>query len=325
MSIPPLPSSLLQLLWFVRVAEAGSFSEAARRSNNSTSAMSKAVSRLEQAHSVRLLNRTTHSLSLTPEGDRLLAIGRKLLDEIEEAESEFAEVGHQGATGRVRVSVPTAFGKICLLPQLPRFVKANPGIAIEVEFTDNFLNMGVRGIDLAIGSGDVSGLPGHFFRRLCTFPWVACASPDYLRTHGEPKTPADLADHALIGFRNPVSKQFDSWRFRDPATGRPVRHLPRPIHSFDDGEAAWTIVRAGSGISYGPAWMGFRGWEDGSVAEILRNWRAEEASLYAVRLEKRLTPKRVHTVQNFVVELTRAWHEAFTASSVATKRTRKSR
>ena len=147
----------------------------------------------------------------------------------------------------------------------------------------------------------------------------ACASPDYFRTHGEPKTPAELANHALIGFRNPVSKQFDSWRFRDPADGRPVRHLPRPIHSFDDGEAAGAMVRAGLGIGYGPAWMGLRGWEDGSVVKTLRDRRADEASLYAVRLEKRLTPKRVHTVQDFIVDLTRTWHESFNASSVATR------
>src|SRR5687767_2362832 len=86
-SMPPLPSSLTQLLWFVRVVEAGSFSEAARRSNTSTSAMSKAVSRLEQSRGVRLLNRSTHSLSLTTEGEVLLAVGRKLLDDLEDAES----------------------------------------------------------------------------------------------------------------------------------------------------------------------------------------------------------------------------------------------
>jgi DNA-binding transcriptional LysR family regulator len=315
--MPPLPSSIAQLLWFVRIVEAGSFSEAARRSNTSTSAMSKAVSRLEQAHGVRLLNRTTHSLSLTPEGDRLLAVGRKLLDDLEDAEGAFADIGHQGSVGRVRISAPRAFAMRLILPRLPDFLRANPGIAIELEFIDDFLNMGVRGIDLAVGSGDIAGLPGHFARRLCTFPWVACASPDYFRAHGMPGTPAELRDHALVGFRNPVTGQYDSWRFRDPAGGKAVLHRPRPRHGFDDPEAAWEMIRGGFGIGYGPAWMGLGDWARGSVVETLRAWRSEEAPLHAVRLDRRLTPKRVHVVQEFIVELTRAWHDGFAVSGVA--------
>jgi len=275
--------------------------------------MSKAVSRLEQAQGARLLNRTTHSLSLTPEGDRLLAVGQKLMGDLEQAEGAFAEIGHQGGVGRVRLSAPRSFANRCIMPHLPDFLRANPGIAIELEFTNDFLNMGVRGIDLAIGSGDISGLPGHFARRLCTFPWVACASPDYFRRYGKPRTPAELSDHALVGFRNPVSGQYDSWRFRDPADGRAVRHLPRPRHGFDDPEAAWEMIRAGLGIGYGPAWMGLGDWEQGNVVETLREWRAEESPLHAVRLDKRLTPQRVHVVQDFIAELTRAWHDGFAA------------
>jgi DNA-binding transcriptional LysR family regulator len=315
MSIPPLPSSLLQLLWFVRVVEAGSFSEAARRSNTSTSAMSKAVSRLEQAHGLRLLNRTTHALSLTPEGDRLLAVGRRLLEEMEEAEAAFADVGHRGTAGRVRISAPGPFAKRCIMPRLPDFLRANPGIALEVEATDDFANMALRGIDLAIGSGDITGLPGHFARRICTFPWVACASPDYFGAHGEPRTPADLSNHTLIGFRNSVSGQLDSWRFRDPATGKTIRHPPRPLHVFDDAEAAWDMMLAGFGIGYGPAFMGRQEWQQGRMVETLRDWRSEEAPLHIVRLDKRRTPKRVDAVQEFVVELTRSWIDAFSAQS----------
>jgi len=315
MSTPLLPTSLVQLLSFVRVAEAGSFSEAARRSNCSTSAMSKSVSRLEQAHGVRLLNRTTHSLSLTPEGDRLLAVGRKLLAEVEVAEEAFAELGYRGEAGRVRISAPPSFAKRCILPHLPEFLDANPNISIEVEFTNDFLNMAVRGIDLAIGSGHIAGLPGHSARKLCTFPWMACASPAYFRRHGTPRTPAELSDHDLIGFRNRVTGQLDSWRFRDPTDGGIVRHTPTPRHTFDDPEAAWEMIRAGVGIGYGPAWMGVQDWQNGTVVETLRDWRSAESPLHLVRLDKRMTPKRVQAVQKFIVELTRAWRNAFAASS----------
>jgi DNA-binding transcriptional LysR family regulator len=315
--MPPLPSALVQLLWFVRIVEAGSFSEAARRSNNSTSAMSKAVSRLEQSHGVRLLNRTTHSLSTTPEGDRLLAVGRKLLADLEEAQDAFADIGHQGAAGRVRISAPPSFAKRCILPRLPGFLRENPGISVEVEFTNDFLNMAVRGVDIAVGSGDVSGLPGHFVRQLCTFPWIACASPDYIRARGAPSKPADLYVHDLVGFRNRVSGQLDGWRFRDPSNGATVRHQPRARHVFDDPEAAWNMICAGLGVGYAPAWVGIEDWRSGGVVELLREWRNDEVPLYAVRLDKRLTPARVLVVQDFIVELTRASHEAFTQWSAA--------
>ena len=309
--MPPLPSSLVQLLWYVRIVEAGSFSEAARRSNNSTSAMSKAVSRLERSHGVRLLNRTTHSLSTTPEGDRLLAVGRKLLTDLEDAEEAFTDIGHQGSAGRVRISSPPSFAKRCILPRLPEFLRNNPTIAVEVEFSNDFLNMAVRGIDLAIGSGSVAGLPGHFVRQLCTFPWIACATPEYLASAGNPRTPADLSNHALVGFRNRVSGQLDSWHFRDPSTGATVRHQPHARHIFDDPEAAWDMICAGLGVGYAPAWVGIDEWKRGTVVETLRDWRSDEVPLYAVRLDKRLTPARVHIVQEFIVELARASHEEF--------------
>jgi len=315
MSTPLLPPSLLQLLSFVRVAEAGSFSEAARRSNCSTSAMSKAVSRLEKAKGVRLLNRTTHSLSLTLEGDHLLAIGRKLASEVELAEEAFAELGHRGEVGRVRISAPPSFAKRCLMPDLPKFLDTNPNISIEIEFIDDFLNMAVRGIDLAIGSGDISGLPGHSARRICTFPWLACASPEYFRRHSAPRTPSDLSSHRLIGFRNRVTGQLDSWKFRDPADGGIIRHAPSPRHTFDDPEAAWEMIRAGVGIGYGPAWMVTQDWERGTVVETLREWRYAEVPLHLVRIDKRMTPKRVHAVQKFIVDRTRAWRESFARHS----------
>ena len=311
MSQSTLPSSLSQLLWFVRIVEAGSFSEAARRAKTTTSAMSKAVSRLEQAHGSKLLHRSTHGLSLTPEGDRLLAVGQRLLEEVETAEAAFADVGHRGAAGRVRISAAAALFRRCIMPDLPGFLRKHPEIALEVEEADDFANLAQRGIDLAVGTASIAGLPGHFARRICTFPWVACAAPDYLRDHGVPATPADLKDHALVGFRSPVSKQLDSWQFRDPATGQPVRHSPRPKHISDDPDSTWDMILAGLGIGYGPAFMGKSEWREGRVVEVMPDWRAEEAPLYVVRLDKRHTPRQIELVQDFIVEMARSWIESY--------------
>ncbi|MEE2951889.1 MAG: LysR family transcriptional regulator [Pseudomonadota bacterium] len=313
MSHSILPPGLSQLLWFVRIVDAGSFSEAARRANTTTSAMSKAVSRLEEAHGSRLLNRSTHGLSLTPEGDRLLAVGQRLLEEVETAEAAFAEVGHRGGSGRVRISVAGALFRRCIMPDLPAFLREHPEIALEVEEADDFANLAQRGIDLALGTGSITGLPGHLARKICTFPWVACAAPTYLSDHGTPATPSELKAHALLGFRSPVSKQLNSWQFRDPSTGQPVRHSPRPRHISDDPDSTWDMILAGLGIGYGPAFMGKAEWHDGRVVEVLRDWRAEEAPLYIVRLHKRHTPRRIELVQDFLVEMARAWIDGFRA------------
>ena len=301
--MPPLPPSLVQLLWFVRVVEAGSFAEAARRSGATTSAMSKAVSRLEQTHGVRLLHRTTHSLSLTEEGDRLLIEGRQLLVDLERANSVLGEIGGGGAGGRVRVCAPSSFARTCILPELPAFLRTHPDIDIELQFKHDVADLAARGVDLAIASGSFDGLPGHVSRKLCTFPYIACASPDYLRVHGVPATPADLNNHQLVGYRNPATGQLDGWRFTDPSDQRTFRQAPRPRHVFDDGEAAWNMIRSGFGIGWAPAWLGVDDFRTGKVVEVLGAWRSAQAPLYAIRLDKRLTPKRTQIVLDFIAEL----------------------
>ncbi|MBX7535176.1 LysR family transcriptional regulator [Qipengyuania sp. GH1] len=311
MSKQMLPKSISQLLSFVRIVDAGSFSEAARRTNTTTSAMSKAVSRLEAAHGLKLLNRSTHSLSLTPEGDRMFEVGKRLQLEVEEAEAAFADVGHRGIAGQVRISAAGALFRRCLMPSLSDFLEGHPDIVLEVEEADDFSNIAQRGIDLAIGTGSVAGLPGHFVRKVGTFPWVACASPRYIEKHGAPATPQDLARHALVGFRSPASRQLESWHFQDPETGGIVRHAPRPRHIFDDPDTTWGMITEGLGVGFGPAFMGSAEWRDGTVVEVLSEWRAEEAPIYVVRLDKRHTPQRVTIVQEFVINRIRMWIDGF--------------
>jgi DNA-binding transcriptional LysR family regulator len=298
---------LTQLLWFVRIVDAGSFAEAARRSGTSTSAVSKALTRFERTYGVRLLHRTTHSLSLTDEGERLLIQGRPLLYEMEQVEASLLELGSHGATGRVRISAPTSFARSCLMPQLPAFLRKHPGINIDIYFGDEMGDLAALGIDLAIRSGEFDGLPGHVSRELFKFPWIACATPEYLAAHGTPATPADLIGHQQIGFRNKRTGQIDAWRFVSPENGQEVRHQPRPNHVFDEGGAAWSMVRAGFGIGWAPAWLGLQDLRDGNVMEVLNDWRAPESSLSAVRLERRLTPLRTQLFIEFLLGMSSDW------------------
>src|SRR3954452_8092734 len=119
MSTSPSPTSLLQLLCFVHVVEAGSFAEAGRRLGITTSAVSKTIARFESTHGLKLLHRSTHSQSLTAEGETLLTEARDTLRSVERLEAALTATAQGGAKGRVRISAPTAFVRACLVPLLP--------------------------------------------------------------------------------------------------------------------------------------------------------------------------------------------------------------
>lgn len=307
MSTPFLSPGLLQLLSFVRVVEAGSFTEAARRAGTSTSAMSKAIGRFERAHGIRLLHRTTHSIALTDEGDQLLEEGRALSESLERVEASLAGLATRSAAGRVRITAPTSFARACIMPELPSFLRANPDIRLEVQFGNEIADLAADGIDLAIRSGRLDGLPGHHVRRLFMFPWIACASPQYLEGRKPLDTPHDLAGYDHVGFRNKATGQILSWRFAGQNGARSFRLTPNAKHIFDDAEAAWSMVREGFGIGWGPAWLGLDDLKSGRVVEVLRPWRIEQEPLSMVRLASRHAPKRTLLAMDFLAALPLSW------------------
>jgi DNA-binding transcriptional LysR family regulator len=303
MSTPALPADLLGLMTFVRVVEAGSFAEAARRAGTTTSAMSKAVARFERARGVRLLHRTTHSLALTPEGDRLMAAGRALGEGLAEVEAALGEVAGGRGGGRVCVTAPSSFARACLLPRLPEFLRQHPEIEIEVKFRNEILDLAAEGVDIALRSGALDRVPGHQARKLFAFPWIACAAPAYLTAHGEPSHPHELAAHAAVGFRNPASGQLLTWRFAAPRGGGVIRFTPKPRHVVDDAHAAVSLVSDGFGIAWGPSWLVSPLIRAGRVAEVLRSWRMPEEPLWMVRTSSRRPPERTLKTMAFLATL----------------------
>lgn len=306
MSSSELTPGLVQLIWFVRVVEAGSFAEAARRAGTTASAMSKAIGRFEQTHGLRLLNRTTHSLSLTEEGERLLDEGRILSESLERAESCIAQVGNSGAVGRVRISAPTPLARELIIPHLPRFMEQHPDIKLELQFSENLVDLAENGIDIAIRSAGLNGLPGHIARPLCDIARICCASADYLERHGAPQAPVDLRSHKQIAFRNKASGKIDAWEFVSPANGERISHAPQGSHVFDDGHAIWSMICAGMGVGWTP-YLGFEDVRSGRVLEILREWRIPAVPLSIVRLDRRYVPERAKIVMNFIIELASSW------------------
>ena len=306
-STPPI-ASLPELTCFVSVADSGSFAEAGRRLGMTTSGVSKAIGRLEANHRVRLFNRSTHSLSLTEEGEQLLQHCRDLLQSHDRIGAMLSRVADGGAVGRVRIGAPPGLARKWLLPVLGRLVEQHPEIEIDVRCAYALVDLADEGIDLALRTGASHGLPGLFSQRLLTSGWRVYASPDYLARHGEPLSPNDLSRYRLLGFG--AGGRARAWRFRSPAKEGWGDHFTIDVKTrivFDDGCAAYEMAVAGHGLVWAPEWLAREDVEAERIAEVLADWRSEEEIVSVVRRERRLTPRRVSVVLTFLKQAADRW------------------
>ncbi len=189
------------LATFVSVVETGSFSAAAEASGQTASAISKAITRMEDRLGVKLLERTTRRLALTQEGETMLARGRDILAALESAEAEVT-ANRGKPRGLVRLNTGTAFAKHRLAPAMPIFRERYPDITLELSISDRRIDVIAEQVDIAVRTGPL-GDSTLIARRIGSMRRVICASPDYLRRHGRPDTPADLMQHnclILAGF-----------------------------------------------------------------------------------------------------------------------------
>jgi DNA-binding transcriptional LysR family regulator len=232
-----------EVVVFVRVAEAGSFVAAAESLAMSPSAISKAVSRLEERLGARLLNRTTRSLSLTDLGSSYYERCRDALGQLEHAESEVAEA--RGVPrGRLRIDVPVSLGRRILVPALPRFLEQNPEITVQMSMNDRLVDLVQEGIDAAVRVGTLND-SSLVARRVGQLAGVTCASPEFIAQHGLPQTPHELDPAHCVALFRLGSGQVRDWLFRKGE----VEHTIAPTGSlmFSDPESAVVAAIGGAG------------------------------------------------------------------------------
>jgi DNA-binding transcriptional LysR family regulator len=227
---------------FVRVMDRGSFSAAAKDLALTPSAVSKLVSRLEDRLGVRLLERSTRRLALTPEGETFLSRARRIVADIEEAEAEVASA--RGAPrGRLRINSGTAFGLHQLAPALADFLSRYPEIDIDLSITDRLVDLIEEQADIAVRSGHLPDGP-FIQRKIADLQRVICAAPAYLQRRGTPQAAADLKQHDCIVV---AGSQLSRWPFKTRGGGVDVVEV-RPRVSTDDAEAALRLAIEGAGI-----------------------------------------------------------------------------
>ncbi|MGM4907022.1 LysR family transcriptional regulator [Tardiphaga sp. 866_E4_N2_1] len=227
---------------FTRVVELGGFSTAARAFRMTPSAVSKLVARLEARLGVRLINRSTRKLQLTPEGSAFYERALRILDEISAAEREAAIGATPSGLLRVNTSVP--FGLRLLLPLLPDFAKRYPDIKVEVVLTDLVVDLLEERADVAIRVG-LMRESRLLARKLGESRMVVVAAPDYLKERGAPKTPDNLADHNLLRFG--FAKWENGWPFK--IGGETIAVMPSGNALVSDGEAMQHLAVAGMGLA----------------------------------------------------------------------------
>lgn len=285
---------------FVSVVSEGSFVRAADALNISKTAVSRLVSDLECRLGSRLLQRTTRKLSLTQEGEIFHERCKELLDGLEEAEAELN--AHSGEViGQLRVNVPVTFGLMHLAPLWPRFMDQHPKVTLEVSLADRLVDLVDEGYDLAVR---IARLPSSSLvsRQIASTRMVLCASPDYLRRHGTPAHPSDIARHSVIAYS--LLATGDHWEFEGPDGIVNVKVQPRM--RTNSGDTCCAAAVGHHGIVLQPSFLVAAHLASGALVEVLPQYRAIELGIFALYpSRKHLTPK-VRALVDFLVQAFRA-------------------
>ena len=300
MNVIDFEVSLPQLRCFIAVVDAGSVAKAGRRLGMSAASVSKAITRLEQGAGVKLLHRSTHALSLTEDGEALLDPAREAVRAVEAFEDAASQSADGGNGGVVRMTGSVGLVRHVVAPLMGAFARLHPDIRLDVRATNEIVDLADGGIDLALRSGSLTGVPGHLQQAWFSFPWVICAAPGYLDRRSRPLTIAELDSHDLIGFRNRRTGQVQPWPYRTENGGAAGRYVPDARLSFDDGDAVWDAMKVGAGIACAPLWLAAPSLRNGSAVELLAGWRDADVSVAMLRRESRVTPGRLTKLMAFL-------------------------
>ena len=295
---------LLAMKVFAKVAERGSFSQAADELDVSRAAASGHVASLEKHLGVRLLNRTTRRVSLTAEGDDFLRRCRRILDEVQDAE-ETLRGSRSKPQGLLRVDVPVSFGRYLLVPALPEFTRRYPAIDLDIRLNDRVVDLVAERVDVALRVGGLQQ-SGLVARRVAQVNLVTCASPAYLADHGEPKTPDDLREHRLLAL-TPASGGSPEWTFPAPYTPRRLKlHFAM---QFNAAEAPIIAAMAGLGIVHTGDLLVAEQVARGELKLILKDFALPGPTVSLVYPSAGHQSPKVRVFSDFAADLMKRFHD----------------
>lgn len=287
---------------FVAVAEAESFSGAARSLGLSPPAVTRAITALEERLNVKLLNRTTRSVRVTEAGHTYLDAVRRILGEIDAADETAAGV-HAEPRGLLSVTAPVLFGRFFVTPVIIDYLQRYPGMEVSALFLDRVVNLQEEGLDVGIRIGE---LPDSSMKaiRVGQVRRVVCASADYLVHNPEPQIPADLVQHRVVAATS-VTPTRD-WKFRQGSATTTVRVKPRL--SVSSIGAAIEAVSGGFGITRLMSYQVAPYLATGQLNILLTDFEPPPLPIHVLHLEGRYASAKVRTFVDLVVASLRANH-----------------
>jgi DNA-binding transcriptional LysR family regulator len=285
-------TDLLDYEIFARVIKAGSLSAAARELHSSPAMISKRVTRLEDRLGVRLLQRTTRRVTPTDVGHSFYERVLSVLAAVEDAEN-FAAVDSERPRGLLKVSLPTAFGRLHIAPRLKTFLETYPDLRLRVDLDDDYVDLVAGSFDLAVRIGT---LPDSSLvaRRLAPNRRVLCAAPEYLQRHGEPRDIGDLPRHRLLSAGPQIT-----WRLEGP--DGPLSFKPQSIMQTNSSEVVREAVISGLGIGFRSTWDVSRELRRGILKRVMPSYcGAADVAIYAVYSGRRLVPVKVRAFVDYL-------------------------
>src|ERR1700752_3449166 len=280
---------------FAKVVELRSFAAASSELVLSKATVSKAVSRLEERLGARLFNRTSRRLALTDAGQRLAERAAQLPSDGEAAESE-ALAQSAAPRGLVRLAVPMTFGIKSVAPLLPEFFELYPEVAIDLHLSDATVDLIGEGFDAGLR---IARLPDSSLiaRRLCGMPRFTVAPPAYLKQHGRPRHPMQLAEHKCFGYAYLSTPNV--WHYPNAAGEQANVRRGGPLRG-NTGEAVLPSLIAGLGIADLPEFIVGDAVASGEVEVILKGWKQPEGALHWVTPPGGPRPARVEVLAEFL-------------------------
>lgn len=303
---------------FMRVVQAGSFSAAGRQIGASPATVLRSINALEDTCGVRLLNRTSRRLTLTEAGTLYLSKLENILGEIDDLNSELAQLQHT-PRGTLRVHSRVSLGIRHLAPLLPKFLATYKEMKIDLRLSDSPIDLAEENIDVALRVGDIKG-SSLVMRKLVSSPRVVCASPAYLALHQRPEHPQDLMAHNCLSFRS--NENHSIWRFR---RGSELVELAiSGSLQADSGDVLREVALQGLGVVLLPAWSIDTDLRAGRLCGLLLDYEATPFSfddeIYIVTHRARHRSLKVRLFLDFLTEAFREkqdWAQIKTYQSVS--------
>jgi DNA-binding transcriptional LysR family regulator len=294
--------TLVSMEIFAKVAEARSFAEAARQLRLSPSMVTKHVQALECRVGARLINRNSRQSHLTEAGTLYWQHCRTLLSQLRQIEDEAGALGRL-PRGRLRLTAPPDFGAMELEPAVLDFMTRYPEISIDLDLTSRFIDLMKEEFDLAIRitEGPLGG-NALVARRIASSRLVLCASPDYLRRHGRPAEPAELAEH--LGLIYAGTTWGNEWPFLRAGEAHTAR-IPARLQT-NNNQLLCEAACKGMGIAIQPTFNVCDRIRSGELELLLEDWHVGELAIHVVFPHRQFLPAKVRVFIDFLAERFRA-------------------